>query len=725
MLLEKAKHLVNSLHFFRSFIVLLPLVIFMSSSVKSFDLKCKYENAYSNMLGYLLSCQVETSFDLTNRSESEITSVNGVATPTDVKMLFFSSPTFGFIPKGIDKLFPRLQVLKFIESSLESIKQEDLKSLKNLYELDLGSNKLTILEEELFKFNTELRYIRFDNNQLEFVEADILKPLKNLDKAHFRNCRCINDYGSKASIESTLNSRCPSPNRLKEIFCSKDIQALHEKISDLEKQLATTKALYESCDANLDSASFVYSSTSKQLKACSNLSVLLPDPENISMVRLNCEFNREDRTCVPENFNIRQRNSMILELAFETRLIRNLTVVNKQTIFLPLNFHEMVPNLIELNVINSGLFEIDQKALDNLFELISLSLSKNKLTGIPTDVFTDLKKLKRLDLSLNNIQDLENGAFKNLVNLETLSINGNSLINIRVEAFEDLENIKELALQDNKLKFISANLLTYFPSIKLLALTNNDCITISYPEETKDALEERIIDNCVAPIELKCKLDQVLDGLTCRAQELTINYPKNKISKLIGVNSNHSITDLIIVRQSIEFLPFKLAQVMPNLKKIFIERSKLTSIQKNDFEGLSKLNSIEIRHNNLSTIQEGSFDDIIQLELLDLSFNNIQSLPSKIFLRLVHLKTLILSNNQLEKFLADLLPRKNAIEEFRINNNQLEIIETKTLRFLRKAKLIDLKSNVCIDVKFDKNEQGSKGLVELSGKINLNCFVDD
>lgn len=194
---------------------------------------------------------------------------------------------------------------------------------------------------------------------------------------------------------------------------------------------------------------------------------------------------------------------------------------------------------------------------------------------------------------------------------------------------------------------------------------------------------------------------------------------------LDGDDSNIGVAVLKVIDQSTKFLPIQLATKFPNLEKLIVERSKLTSLQIHEFEGLLKLRTIEIRYNNISEIYEEAFDDVTELEHLDLSFNHIRSLPSKIFIRLVHLKTLILSNNQIEKLSADIFPRKNAIEEFRASNNLLEIIETKILRFLRKAKLIELTGNVCIDRKFDKSDNNLEGLLKLSGEIDLNCSADD
>jgi len=264
--------------------------------------------------------------------------------------------------------------------------------------------------------------------------------------------------------------------------------------------------------------------------------------------------------------------------------------------------------------------------------------------------------------------------------------------------------------------------------LELVDLSSNVCIDMKHPASSLLQIEEGIIDNCIAPVALNCKMTQnetseiVTGDNLCHIEDLFIEYPKTKI---FNVGLNNSITILIADNQSMKFFPFQLSKQLPNLQRIEIQQSNLTALHRMDFDGFTKLTEIVINQNNLSSIVQGAFDTIPHLELLDLSSNNIVALPSKIFAKLTRLHTLKLSNNRIIKFLADILPRKNSIDVFCADNNQLEFIETRTIRFLRRAKIIDLTANVCIDLKFAKSENRTRALVELSGEIDLNCSVDD
>ena len=336
-------------------------------------------------------------------------------------------------------------------------------------------------------------------------------------------------------------------------------------------------------------------------------------------------------------------------------------------------------------------------------------------------------------MSHNNLVDLEPKAFDNLVNLETLNFDNNLLININGELFVHLQKLKKLLLNDNKLKFISANLLTPMTSLQVVDFSKNDCIDMKHPEKTLNEIDGEIIDHCIAPIELTCQ-DAVDNQITvqkngnektCEVQNLTIFFPKTKISKIVNDFKTEDSAIFSVVGQQMKFLPFQLNKSFPKLQKIIVERSQLTALNKIDFEGLKALKNITITFNNISTIGQGAFDEVPQIDYLNLASNNIKTLPNNIFVKLTHMKILILADNQLTRIHANLLPRKNSIENFQVQNNELDTIETKILRALRKATLVNLSGNVCIDLKYEKSENSSRALIELSGEIDLNCSEEE
>lgn len=100
--------------------------------------------------------------------------------------------------------------------------------------------------------------------------------------------------------------------------------------------------------------------------------------------------------------------------------VKTLTIIDHQTFFLPIGLHENFPNLIEMSVIRSRLFEIEPDKLSGMLNLESLNFTQNKLRKIKADTFNDQNELIQLDLSFNKIEVVCQRAFHGLSKLENL-----------------------------------------------------------------------------------------------------------------------------------------------------------------------------------------------------------------------------------------------------------------------------------------------------------------
>ncbi|KAG4070983.1 hypothetical protein HA402_001420 [Bradysia odoriphaga] len=723
---------------------LLILSSFSSHSL-CFDLKC---DDTSNVR-CVASDMVITS------PNNRITSINGNTDPHQVYTeLTINSQNVKFMPKNIATFFPELEKLEISNSSLEWIEQANINELTSLRTLNLSNNNIELLEKGLFDFNTKLEIISVRENNLKFVHQEIFYKLSNLQSVDLEQNFCAtsmnNDYnydygynrrsyrteyfkqdpyGNRDSVLSLLKSHCQSWEVAYNIIMSQSKRWINHLQWENEKVIDGLTHQLKTCDGNLDAALTNY----HQQKIMSSTIVSTYVPNDLPVINLSCE----NESCVAIEFKVSFANSTIDSELYKEQTIKSLKIYQQQTLFLPQNLDEHFSQLNELSVTQSGLYEIDFNVFVGL-NLSLLNLANNKLAEIPVDTFADLNNLQVLDLSFNKIHSLFDDVFASLKSLQQLYLNHNYLTSIQIEVVRNLESLRGLYLQGNRLKFISATLLTPLTYLKSVDLSGNACINMIHPTSSLVDIEATIIDNCIEPVELSCKSyrietsENVENTSYCNVDNLLIEYPKTKISML---RSNKQETNnkepslyvkiFVVDNQSIKFFPFQLSQHLPNLERIQILQSNLTTLHLTDFDGFPKLSEIVINNNNLSSISDGTFDTVPQLELLDLSTNGITTLPKHIFAKLTRLHTLILSHNQIVRFTADLLPRKNVIETFRADNNQLEFIETRTIRFLRKAKLIDLTGNVCIDMQFAKTENRTRALVELSGEIDLNCSADD
>lgn len=688
------------------------------------DLSCKI---IRSSLDSSSKCVVE-KISITSWNKTE-TTVNGHSgnyyQQFNVRTLWIESTqksALDFWPKGIEKVFPELEVIAIINSNLSSIIQSDLKDFSKLKEIYLSKNLIDSVDSNLFEFNPELRIIDFNDNKLKFVGQDILKPLKKLEKVSFRRNVCFS-RGSETlaelkELKAEMNLKCSSPTmRVSPPSTTNAVcDLVKAKLKNTTTELSLTKFKYASCDGNL---AFI----TKQYESCSK-----PVPLNI-LKNITCRMYGKE-VCYAHDLKVHEENlilKQVLDIARNTingNQVREIRIEEQQTLYLPTKLSDLFPRLSYFLVTYSGLFKIDSKVFSNLNELTVLIMTHNKIREIPSNSFIDLKNLQILDLSFNKLEILTTDSFRGPSNLQTLKLNDNSLTTIRHEAFEELKDLKTLFLQNNKLKYVNLNVETGFNRIESLDFTNNACIDTNYPKETLKEIKKKL-ENCVAKVSLSCNFgyEQLnyggssnLTGNSCKTKNVNVTHPDTEV---MVSESKTPTTIFSVVDQNMIFFPSNLGHSFPALQVIHIENSHLSTIEKSDLAGLSMLSTIIIMKNNLTIVDVDAFDHARNLTHLDLSYNNIQSLPPKLFNGLIHLQTLILSHNFIGEFTIDSLPHANSLVNFQAAYNKLNVIECVVLRNLRKATTIDLAENVCVNTKYQQG--GAVSFAELFTEVGINC----
>ncbi|KAG4067210.1 hypothetical protein HA402_000201 [Bradysia odoriphaga] len=92
-------------------------------------------------------------------------------------------------------------------------------------------------------------------------------------------------------------------------------------------------------------------------------------PIDLPVVNFKCK----NELCVAVDFKVSFANSSIESNVYKTQTIKSLNIYQQQTLFLPQNLDEHFPQLNELSVTESGLYEIDFNVFVGLrFVLIKL-----------------------------------------------------------------------------------------------------------------------------------------------------------------------------------------------------------------------------------------------------------------------------------------------------------------------------------------------------------------
>lgn len=645
-----------------------------------------------------------------------------------VKGLDIRDQSVHYMPKFSELLAQSLEVLYISHCHLKSINRDDLKQFPNLRMLYLANNDLVSLDSNLFEFTTKLEVISFSWNKLTFIGVNILGPTKNLSKIWFIESGCVNYYAEMPvmteTVEAELQAKCGAKeireaaalrNQNDELEKKNDefsnvIAKLRQEVTSLELKISEEQEKSREMETNIrkeiddcvvgsDHLSHKFKSCDKNLdgatRSLAKFDATSAEEHNIDAVCVR--YSEESKACWLINFVTAKSRAKFVSVKDEygqtvqpTRLI----MWYQSVLYMPANLHQIFPDLDKIDILGSGLFDIDKETFKGLGQLTYLNMTRNKMLSIVSDSFSDLRKLTKLDLSHNNLETIEADAFRGLDKLKVLHLNG------------------------NKLSEINANIFSMMNELEKLDLRGNLCVDSEYPEMALAEIKLKVHDKCVPPITINCILSN--SSQACHAENLRIVSPKTKILKTNAMSEN--VSELFIEDQVTFYLPFQLDQMFPKLQKLAVIHSQLKLLVKIDFIGLVYLKWLEIRGNNLTLTDSETFHALPQLELLDLSSNGIQSLPLKIFEPLTRLKEIRLSFNSIRVLEANVLPTTNVIKVFRMDNNKLEIIDANVLHLLKHSDEIDLQKCGCIDVKYQKNAKpGGLSLRNLFGDVAFSC----
>ena len=102
-----------------------------------------------------------------------------------------------------------------------------------------------------------------------------------------------------------------------------------------------------------------------------------------------------------------------------------------------------------------------------------------------------------------------------------------------------------------------------------------------------------------------------------------------------------------------------------------ISEASITSLQNEDFTGLTGLRTLNLSQNSLSSLPEDIFDGLSSLRTLDLSDNSVSSLPADVFDGLSSLRTLDLSDNSVSSIRSDVFDGLSSLRTLNLSDNSL------------------------------------------------------
>lgn len=175
--------------------------------------------------------------------DEAINSVDNATTSTSFKGLFIESLILHYLPKGIGKFFPQLEILYVTNTFLKSIKAADLEGLPNLKILYLGGNDIEELSSDLFKFTPKLVDFSCPRNKISRVGKDLFESLQSLNVVNLQCNKCINNLkiADFVALKNELRIQCADPMEMEANYCPEDLERYANDIDELKIAIESWK----------------------------------------------------------------------------------------------------------------------------------------------------------------------------------------------------------------------------------------------------------------------------------------------------------------------------------------------------------------------------------------------------------------------------------------------------------------------------------------------------
>ncbi|XP_011690690.1 PREDICTED: slit homolog 1 protein [Wasmannia auropunctata] len=393
---------------------------------------------------------------------------------------------------------PALEHINVSGNALSVLHPLTFRHLANLYELDIGLNRMlevvpglpkdiehlhmsknrivalpTVSSQDLAL--PALRSLDLSSNGIERILPGTLVDLPNLKKLNlgYNTLRLLDDgvFDGLAGLEQ-LDLRC---NRLvtlhgrsfRPLKSLMDINLRGNRVEVLRPDIFQENTRLQRIDlsrnnlAQIPHATFANTRDLRELYASHNTLTELPGSlHGLTALRvLDLSFNKLN-ILSPETLS---SLSSLLEL----KLVRNHIRELREGAF------DGLPRLSLIDLENNDLRVIERNAIRALPELQAVRLGRNRLQSIPSGAFTELPLLQSAELQENRIQEIANNAFINVPHLLFLNLSHNHLPDLAYVGLESLHSLEVLDLSYNRLSRVSSDSLAAMEWLVELKMDNN------------------------------------------------------------------------------------------------------------------------------------------------------------------------------------------------------------------------------------------------------------
>lgn len=226
----------------------------------STKIKCNYNIKYYSVVGKIYNCLIEENHKILTPKSAQIDEVTGTHLNLKNNNLVHAikvknNSVFHYFPQGLDKIFPNLYYIRLSFVKLKEIHQTDIKPFSKMIKLDLSSNLINYIEDDLFEFNRKLKFVSLAYNQIYYLHSDVFRNLKSLEYLRLTEIGCMdksvdNNPNDVFGLINNIDNKCLTfqYKLLNEKFEVLEIATLilnsdayNAKIEDLEKKIKSSK----------------------------------------------------------------------------------------------------------------------------------------------------------------------------------------------------------------------------------------------------------------------------------------------------------------------------------------------------------------------------------------------------------------------------------------------------------------------------------------------------
>ena len=170
----------------------------------------------------------------------------------------------------------------------------------------------------------------------------------------------------------------------------------------------------------------------------------------------------------------------------------------------------------------------------------------------------------------------------------------------------------------------------------------------------------------------------------------TVNLSSLQENDFAGLTS---LTELELSADSLSSLPANIFNDLTSLEKLTLSSNSLSSLPANIFDGLTSLMELDLSGISLANLPANIFDGLTSLMELDLSGISLANLPANIFNDLTGLTQLNLDNNSLSSLNEDIFDGLTSLTRLNLNNNSLASLPADIFDGLTSLTRLDLDDN--------------------------------